>query len=63
MRVANNDQDVRAELRGYVQLNKYAHTHTHTRARVRSIWKGGRERGRAHHIFLFYFPVIPVCVC
>ena len=29
MRVAYNDQDDRAGLRGYVQFNKYAHTHTH----------------------------------
>ena len=29
MRVALNDQDDRAGLRGYVQFNKYTHTHTH----------------------------------
>ena len=28
MRMAQNDQDARAGLRGYVQLNKYTHTHT-----------------------------------
>ena len=30
MRVAYNDYDDRAGLRGYVQFNKYKHTHTHT---------------------------------
>ena len=30
MRVAHNDLDDRAGLRGYVQFNKYTHTHTHT---------------------------------
>ena len=30
MRVAYNDQDDRAGLRGYVQFNKYTHTHTNT---------------------------------
>ena len=29
MRVAYNDKDDRAGLRGYVQFNKYTHTHTH----------------------------------
>ena len=30
MRVAQNAQDDRAGLRGYVQFNKYTHTYTHT---------------------------------
>ena len=30
MRVAYNDEDDRAGLRGYVQFNKYTHTHTQT---------------------------------
>ena len=30
MRVASNDEDGRAGLRGSVQFNKYTHTHTHT---------------------------------
>ena len=30
MRVALNDLDDKAGLRGYVQFNKYTHTHTHT---------------------------------
>ena len=30
MRVAYNDYDDRAGLRGYVQFNNYTHTHTHT---------------------------------
>ena len=30
MRVAQNDWDDRAELRGYVQFNTHTHTHTHT---------------------------------
>ena len=29
MRAAYNDWDDRAELRGYVQFNKYTYTHTH----------------------------------
>ena len=40
MRVAYNDQDTRAGLRGYVQLNKYTHTHTH--ARTTAAWRGAR---------------------
>ena len=31
MRVALNDYDDRAGLRGYGQFNQYTHTHTHTR--------------------------------
>ena len=30
MRVAYNDSDDRAGLRGYVQFNKYTYTHIHT---------------------------------
>ena len=30
MRVAYNDYDDKAGLRGYVKFNKYIHTHTHT---------------------------------
>ena len=30
MRVAYNDNDDRAGLRGYVHFNKYTHTYTHT---------------------------------
>ena len=43
MRVAENDQDDRAELRGYVQFNKYTHTHTHTHMlgqAERRTWRG-----------------------
>ena len=39
MRVAWNDLDYRARLRGHVQINKcthtYAHTHTHTKSKKR----------------------------
>ena len=31
MRVAQNDSDDRAELRGYVQFNKYTYIHTYIR--------------------------------
>ena len=34
MRVAQNDWDDKAGLRGYMQFNKYAYTHTRARARV-----------------------------
>ena len=34
MRMAYNDLDDRAGLRGYVQFNKYIHTHTHTSAAI-----------------------------
>ena len=37
MRVAQNDQDARAGLRGYVQLNKYTRTHTHISSMERRI--------------------------
>ena len=30
MRVAQNDSDERAELRGYVQFNKYTYIHTYS---------------------------------
>ena len=45
MRVAQNDWDDRAGLRGYVQFNKYTHTHTHTHKQVSLIppWEDQRE--------------------
>ena len=34
MRVAKNDEDDKAGLRGYVQFNKYSLSHTHTHTRI-----------------------------
>ena len=39
MRVALNDLDDRAGLRGYVQFNKYTHTHTHTQVSLIPLWE------------------------
>ena len=43
MRVAWNDWDDRAGLRGYVQFNKYTYIHTHTQVSLIPPWEDRRE--------------------
>ena len=41
--MAENDQDDRAGLRGYVQFNRYTHTHTHRQESLIPPWEDQRE--------------------